>query len=81
MNVVDSDGHADLTFEVIPADQDAIVFGPADRNLAELRVYAGGSDRGPLVWVETYRGQGDEPWASMVGAVILQFQDHVAAKR
>ena len=79
--VVGGDDHADLTFEVVSADQDAIVFGPSDRNLAELRVYAGGSDRAPLVWVETYRGQGDEPWPSIVGAVVMQFQDHVMAKR
>jgi hypothetical protein len=80
MSVVGDNDHADLTFEVISADQDAIAFGPADRDLAELCIYAGGSSRGPLVWVETYRGQGDEPWASVVGAVILQFQDRLAAK-
>ena len=77
-DVVGGGDHADVTFEVISADKDGVIFGPSDQDLAELRVYAGGSSNGPLVWVETYRGQADRPWASIVGSVILQFQEHMA---
>jgi hypothetical protein len=76
--VTTSNTTAELTFTVIPESDDGLVFGPADQDLAQLRVYAGGDSRGPLVWVETYHGQADMPWPAIVGAVVRQFQEHVA---
>ncbi len=70
-------GHpADLTMLVIPVDTAGMNIGPADHELATLRIYAPNesSSRGTLLWAETYRGQGDRPWPSQVHALIEQFQ-------
>jgi hypothetical protein len=65
-----------LTFLLIPVDPDGIVIGPADRELATLRVYGPGADgqHGPRLWAETFSGQPGMPWPSVVHALIVQFQ-------
>jgi hypothetical protein len=67
---------ADLVFALTPDDFDGIVIGPADRELGSLRVYAPGVDgqHGALLWGETFRGQPDMPWPSVVHMLIVQFQ-------
>ncbi len=70
-------GHsADLTMIVVRSDTAGMNIGPADHELATLRVYAPNenSSRGTLLWAETYRGQGDRPWPSQMHALIEQFQ-------
>lgn len=76
--VAGGDEGADLTFTVVPADVTGMDIGPADEEILELRVYAGGSSRGKLIWVETYRGQKDKPWPANVHAAIEQFQARLA---
>ncbi len=68
---------ADLTLMVLPAEPTGVNVGPADHDLATLRVYAPSRDssRGVLLWVETLRGQGDRPWPAEVHALITQFQE------
>jgi hypothetical protein len=67
---------ADLTFELIRTEQSGVFYGPGDRQLAVLRVYAHGSQsaRGPLVWVETYLGQPDMPWPAVAHQALQQFK-------
>ena len=68
---------ADLTILIQPTDASGMNIGPADHDLATLRVYAPsqGTARGVLLWAETYRGQGDRPWPAQVHALITQFED------
>jgi hypothetical protein len=67
---------ADLTFELIRKEQSGIFYGPGDRELATLRIYAHGAQggRGPLVWVETYLGQPDMPWPAVAHQALQQFK-------
>ena len=73
---------ADLTLMVLPAEPTGVNVGPADHDLATLRVYApsgdsssGDSSRRVLLWAETLRGQGARPWPAEVHALITQFQE------
>jgi len=74
------EGPADLTFALAPPDPDGINIGPADQDLAILRVYGPTVDgkRGNLLWAETFRGQPDLRWPAVVHAVIQQFQAEFA---
>jgi hypothetical protein len=67
---------ADLTFVLAPADPDGVVIGPADQELGSLRIYAPGVEgqHGALLWGETFKGQPDMPWPSVVHMLIVQFQ-------
>jgi hypothetical protein len=69
-------GPADLTFLLIPLPSDGMYVGPSGSELATLRVYgpAPQGERGRLLWAETYIGQADLPWPSVVHALIQQFQ-------
>jgi hypothetical protein len=72
----------DLTFVLIPPDFDGVIIGPADRELGNLRIYGPTVDgqRGSLIWAETFRGQPDMPWPSVVHALISQFQSEFAKR-
>ena|ERR1700734_2689238 len=67
---------ADLTFELVRTEQSGVFYGPGDRELATLRIYAHGAqgERGPLVWVETYLGQPDMPWPAVAHQALQQFK-------
>ncbi len=75
------DRPVDLQFLLIPLNKDGIYVGPSDENLATLRIYAGSTktQRGTLVWAETYRGKKDIPWPSVVYYTIQQFKAKVSA--
>jgi hypothetical protein len=76
--VANGDDAADLTFAVVPASISGMDIGPADEKILELRIYSGGgSGRGNLVWVETYRGQKDRSWPANVYAAIQQFRERL----
>jgi hypothetical protein len=66
----------DLAFLITPIDTTGIYVGPAGVDLITLRIYAPstGSERGPLLWAETYRGQPDMPYPSQVRTVLEQFK-------
>lgn len=74
--IATADQPADLTFLLIPIDPPGITMGPADQEVATLRIYAPapGTPRGTLLWAETLRAQPDRPWPAMVHSVIEQFQ-------
>ena len=69
-------GSADLIFVLEPTDSDGIYFGPNDRELATLRIYSHGSksEHGQLLWVESFVGQPDMPWPTVVHGAIQQFK-------
>ena len=71
------DQPADLQLLLIPLNKNGIYVGPADEDLGTLRIYAGGTatQRGTLVWAETYRGKKDIPWPSVVYYTIHQFEE------
>ncbi len=73
---------ADLTMVIRPVEPSGVNLGPADHELATLRVYApgDGAAHGTLLWAETLKGQGDRPWPAQVHALISQFQDHFHAQ-
>jgi hypothetical protein len=71
-------GTADLTFRLTPREPSGVLVGPAGGPLAILSVYAQAADgsRGPLLWFETFTGQPDMRWPSIVYATIQQFQEN-----
>jgi hypothetical protein len=79
-NVVAKD--ADLGFEVVPVDSNGVRVGPGDEAIAELRIYAKApmTERYEPIWVETYVGEVDRPWASSVHSVIEQFRGRLAKR-
>ena len=72
--VASPDHPADLTLTIVPAIEHGIDIGPADQPIADLRIYAGPSSSGQLLWVETFRGDPDRPWPASVHSVIDQFE-------
>lgn len=67
---------ADLTFALVPTDFGGVYFGPGDRELATLRVFARGTqgEHGQLLWVESVVGQPDLAWLIVVHRAIQQFE-------
>ena len=69
--------NADLVFRLEKIDPDrSVYYGPNGRELAALRVYSHESQNGhgPLIWVETFIGQPDMPWPTVVHQIIQQFK-------
>ena len=69
---------ADLTFRLTRTESSGIYVGPTNSALATLSVYGLAPDgsRGPLLWLETFTGQPDMRWPSIIHATIQQFQEH-----
>ncbi len=69
-------GPADLTFVLVRPGSPGVYFGPANRNLAEIRVYQNSTSAAPakLVWVERYYGQPGDPWPIVVHRLADQFR-------
>jgi hypothetical protein len=70
-------GPADLTFVIMRIESDGIYYGPADREIAAMRVYYGADGNGPgtLVWEESYDGQPDTAWPIVVNHLTEQFRE------
>ena len=70
------DSQADLLFSLVPLPTDGVLIGPAGTELAVLRIYGPpvNGARGNLVWAETYFGQADRSWPTVVQALIQQFR-------
>ena len=81
---------SDLTFMIVKTDR-TIYIGPSDTELATLRIYGRPSQnaatadgeqvpRGPVLWVESYRGQPDIPWPAVTHNLVEQFEQdfHIA---
>jgi hypothetical protein len=71
---------ADLTFSIIPLDNTGINVGPSGTDLASLRVYGPSTSgaQGEILWAETFSGQPDMTWPSVVHALIQQFRARAA---
>lgn len=71
---------ADLTFSLVPLDNTGVNIGPTGTELASLRIYAPGASakQGDLLWAETFSGQPDMTWPTVVHAVIQQFRTRLA---
>ncbi|WP_212733211.1 hypothetical protein [Terriglobus roseus] len=75
--VVSEGQRPDLIFDIAPIDRSGrIDFGPGDTALATLTVYdpAKGAGRRGIIWVETFDGQEDRPWPTVVVDLIRQFK-------
>lgn len=71
-------GPSDLTFVLVRPDSPGVYIGPANRNLAEIRVYRNSPGAAPasLVWIERYYGQPGDPWPIVVHRLANQFRRH-----
>lgn len=67
---------ADLIFVLEPTTYGGVYFGPEERELATIRVYARGSKggHGELLWVESLVGQPDRAWLMVVHDLTEQFK-------
>jgi hypothetical protein len=68
-------GPADLVFLMIPTGQDGVV-NMSSGDLGTLRIYSTTADgaKAQLLWAETYTGDLDLPWPTVVSRLIGQFQ-------
>ncbi len=73
---------ADLTLKVASIDQAGVNYGPMDRELARLQVYApvGPASRSQLIWEETLSGPTDLSWPAAVARLLDQFRHRVNAR-
>jgi hypothetical protein len=71
---------ADILLRVVRNQPTGFSVGPGDEDLATLRVFStkSGSASSHLLWVETYTGQPDLPWAVIVRALTQQLQSTIA---
>ncbi|AFL89719.1 hypothetical protein Terro_3505 [Terriglobus roseus DSM 18391] len=75
--IVGPEQRPDLIFGIAPIDRSGrIDFGPADMGIGILTVYdpGRGAGRRGLIWAETFDGQEDRPWPTVVVDLIRQFQ-------
>ena len=80
--VAASDQHADLVFDLAPVDRSGrLVIGPGDVSLATLSVSvpSRGTGKSSQVWVETFDGQQDRPWPSIVTELLRKFKNDALA--
>jgi hypothetical protein len=77
--VVEAQQGPEITFLLVPLNNKGAFMGPAEQDIATLRVYAGRTKTvpGKLIWAESYRGTEDIPWPAVVYYTISQFEDHV----
>jgi hypothetical protein len=75
--VVAKEQRSNLIFDLSYIDRNGrISVGPADIAIATLSVYdpSRGTGKSGLIWVETFDGQEDRPWPSVVTDIIRQFR-------
>jgi hypothetical protein len=74
---------ADLVFLLIPvSDAGEVNYSSGRADLGTLRIYAASSTGSParLLWAETFSGQPDLPWPTVVHGLILQFESRFHIK-
>ena len=76
LNKTEVSSSPDLTFVLIRAQAEGIFYGPSDRELASLLVYAGSTQESDpkLIWIETFNGEPDLVWPIVVYDIIKQFK-------
>ncbi len=67
---------AELTFRLTPIEPAGVSVGAGTVDLAMLNIFvaAPGNPVGRLLWSETYNGNPDMPWPSVVNALTRQFK-------
>jgi hypothetical protein len=71
---VQPEGTADLTFVLVRINTDGVFTGPSGTALATLRIFKGSAEAGGLIWTETFSGQTDMMWPSVVRSLLQQFR-------
>ncbi len=73
---------ADLTIRLTPIEPAGVSVGTATVDLAMLNVFiaAPGNPTAKLLWSETYNGNADMPWPSVVHALTRQFKSRLGIK-
>lgn len=82
LTVATQGSRPDLIVVLAPVDHSGrIDFGPSDMPLATLSLYDPAKGTGPssLLWVETFTGQQDRPWPSVVTGLLQQFKEHAVS--
>ena len=74
--------HADLTLRLTPIEPAGVTVGTGTVDLAMLNIFvaAPGDPTAKLLWSETYNGDPDMPWPSVVRALTRQFKSHLGLK-
>jgi len=65
---------ADLTFVLVRINTDGVFNSPAGTPLATLRIFKGSANAGGLIWTETFSGQTDMMWPTVVNSLLQQFR-------
>ncbi len=81
--VTGADARPDLIFDLRAVDRSGrIDLGPGDKALATLSIYdpAKGEGNRGLIWVETFDGQEDRPWPTVVTDLLRRFQEHALTR-
>ncbi len=73
---------ADLTIRLTPIEPAGVTVGTGTVDLAMLNIFvsAPGNPTARLLWSETYNGDADMPWPSVVRALTRQFKGHIRAR-
>ena len=75
-------GPADLTLRLTPIEPAGVSVGANTVDLAMLNIFlaAPGDPTSKLLWSETYNGDPDMPWPSIVRALTRQFKARLGLK-
>ncbi len=73
---------ADLTIRLTPIEPAGVSVGTATVDLAMLNIFIAipGNPSAKLLWSETYNGNADMPWPSVVHALTRQFKGRLGIK-
>ncbi len=79
---IDPGKPADLTLRLTPIEPAGVTVGPGTVDLAMLNIFlpASGDPTARLLWSETYNGNPDLPWPTVVNALVRQFKARLGGK-
>ncbi len=79
---VDPGNPADLTLRLTPIEPTGVSVGTGTVDLATLNIFIAtpADPTARLLWSETYNGNPDLPWPTVVNALIRQFKTRLGAK-
>ncbi len=74
---------AELTFRLTPIEPAGVTVGAGTVDLAMLNIFvaAHGNPTARLLWSETYNGNPDMPWPSVVNALTRQFKSRLGTDK
>lgn len=74
-------GSGDLTIVLTRPEPTGIDFGPSNRLLARISIYAGTPQSGQPIWVDSYSDQPDTPWPVAAHRVIDQLRTELKEQK